>query len=251
MITENCPEPIVSSYFRRKDIFDWMIALFLFIFTVPIIVVTIVIVRLTSKGPGIYKQVRLGKDGKAFMIYKIRSMRVDAESATGPIWAARKDQRVTLVGKLIRKTHIDELPQLYNVLRGDMALVGPRPERPEFVNELEKRIDGYFFRLSVKPGVTGLAQLNQDSDINLNDVRQKLVYDFEYIEKASFRFDVRLLCGSALKVFRLCNPWTLKLLGLYYEIAQSPWSAPLQVASSIIPKDEERLSGIFEKRVAS
>jgi lipopolysaccharide/colanic/teichoic acid biosynthesis glycosyltransferase len=251
MIMEKCPEPIVSSYFLRKDIFDWVIAFFLFILTIPIVVLSIAIVRLTSKGPGIYKQVRLGKDGKAFTIYKIRSMRVDAESATGPVWAARKDQRVTLVGKFIRKTHLDELPQLYNVLRGEMSLIGPRPERPEFVNELEKRIDGYFYRLSVKPGVTGLAQLNQASDVNLNDVRQKLVYDFEYIEKASLWFDFRLLCGSVLKVFHFCNPSTLKLLGLYYDIIHSPWSTPLQIASSIIPKDEERLSGIFEKRIAS
>ncbi|MDR2755506.1 MAG: sugar transferase [Planctomycetaceae bacterium] len=248
---EKCPEPIVSSYFYWKDIFDWTIALFLFIFTIPIVILTIAVVRLTSKGPGIYKQVRLGKDGKAFTIYKIRSMRVDAELATGPIWAARKDYRVTLVGKFIRKTHIDELPQLYNVLRGEMSLIGPRPERPEFVNELEKRIDGYCYRFLVKPGVTGLAQLNQASDVNLNDVRQKLIYDFEYIEKASLWFDCRLVCGSALKVFHLCNPWTLKLFGLYYDIVQSPWSVPLQVATHIIPQNEERLSGIFEKRVAS
>jgi lipopolysaccharide/colanic/teichoic acid biosynthesis glycosyltransferase len=248
---ERCPEPIISSYFHRKGIFDWMVALFLFILTLPIVAFMILVVRLTSKGPGIYKQVRLCKDGKAFTIYKIRSMRVDAESATGAIWAARKDHRVTLVGKFIRKTHIDELPQLYNVLRGEMSLVGPRPERPEFVNELDKRIDGYFYRLSVKPGLTGLAQLNQASDINLNDVRQKLVYDFEYIEKASFRFDFQIICGTILKVFHLCNPLTLKWLGLYYDVAHSSWSLPLQVASSIIPKDEERLSGIFAKRVAS
>ncbi|MDR2440345.1 MAG: sugar transferase [Planctomycetaceae bacterium] len=248
---EKCPEPIVSSYFRWKDFFDVTVAFFLFILAIPIIVLTIAIVRLTSKGPGIYKQVRLGKDGKAFTIYKIRSMRVDAELATGPVWAARKDNRVTLIGRFIRKTHIDELPQLYNVLRGEMSLIGPRPERPEFVNELEKRIDGYFNRFLVKPGVTGLAQLNQASDVNLNDVRQKLVYDFEYIEKASLWFDFRLVCGSVLKVLHLCNPWTLKLLGLHYDIVRSPWSVPLQVASHIIPKNEERLSGIFEKRVAS
>jgi lipopolysaccharide/colanic/teichoic acid biosynthesis glycosyltransferase len=248
---DKCPEPIVSSYFYRKSIFDWVVALVLFILALPIIALTIVIVRSTSKGPGIYKQIRLSQNGKAFTIYKIRSMRVDAESATGAIWAARKDRRVTLVGKFIRKTHLDELPQLYNVLRGEMSLVGPRPERPEFIDELEKRIDGYFYRLSVKPGLTGLAQLNQASDVNLNDVRQKLVYDFEYIEKASFWFDLRIICGTILKVLHLCNPLTLKCLGLYYNIAHSPWSVPLQVTENIIPKDEERLSGIFEKRVAS
>jgi lipopolysaccharide/colanic/teichoic acid biosynthesis glycosyltransferase len=248
---ESCPEPVISSYFFWKGVFDWVLAFLLFILTMPVVLLAIGVVRLTSKGPGIYKQVRLGKDGRAFTIYKIRSMRADAELATGPVWAARKDNRVTPVGKFIRKTHIDELPQLYNVLRGEMSLIGPRPERPEFVNELEKRIDGYFFRLSVKPGVTGLAQLNQASDVNINDVRQKLVYDFEYIEKASFGFDCRIICGSVLKVFHLCNPYMLKLLGLYFDIVGSPWSVPLQVSSPAIPKDEERLSGIFAKRVAS
>ncbi|MDR1964419.1 MAG: sugar transferase [Planctomycetaceae bacterium] len=248
---ERCPEPIVSSYFRWKSIFDRVFAFLLLVLSIPVIALTIAIVRLTSQGPGIYKQVRLGKDGKAFTIYKIRSMRVDAESATGAIWAARKDHRVTLVGKVIRKMHIDELPQLYNILRGEMSLIGPRPERPEFVNELEKRIDGYFYRLSVKPGLTGLAQLNQASDVNLNDVRQKLVYDFEYLEKASFWFDFRLVMGTALKVVNFCNPMTLKWLGLYYDIEKSSWAIPLQVVANTVPKEEERLSGIFEKRVAS
>ena len=248
---EICPEPSVSPYFRWKPAFDWPLALILSIFTLPIIIAAIVIVRLTSKGPGVYTQIRIGKDGKAFTIYKIRSMRIDAEKATGAIWAARKDKRITFVGKILRKTHIDELPQLYNVLRGEMALIGPRPERPEFVNELEKRIDGYDYRLFVRPGLTGLAQLNQASDIDLNDVRRKLAFDFEYIEHGSLRFDLKLVFGTILKTLCLCNPYTLKMLGLYRDPAASSWAAALHIGPYAHSSDEERLSGIFAKRIAS
>lgn len=248
---EPCPEPIVASYFRWKPAFDWSLTLLLGILSLPIIIAAIVIVRLTSPGPGIYTQIRLGKDGKAFTIYKIRSMRVDAEQATGAVWAARKDNRITWVGKILRKTHVDELPQFYNVLRGEMALVGPRPERPEFVDELEKRIDGYDYRLLVRPGLTGLAQLNQASDIDLNDVRRKLIYDFEYIERGSLWFDIKLVFGTSLKVIGLCNPFTLGWLGLYREAVKSPWAPALRVGPYAEATDEERLSGIFSKRAVS
>lgn len=248
---ESCPEPSVSAYFRWKHAFDWALALVLGILAFPIVIFAIIIVRLTSKGPGIYTQVRLGKDGKAFTIYKIRSMRVDAEQATGAVWAARKDNRITFVGRILRKTHVDELPQFYNILRGEMALIGPRPERPEFVDELEKRIDGYDYRLLVRPGLTGLAQLNQASDIDLNDVRRKLAYDFDYIEHGSLWLDLRLVFGTALKVVNLCNPFTLKLLGLHRDISTSPWASALQIGPYSHSKDEERLSGIFSKRIAS
>ncbi|GHT19104.1 hypothetical protein FACS1894189_7710 [Planctomycetales bacterium] len=246
-----CPEPVVSSYFRWKHFFDVPLTLLLLIPAIPIIGLAVLLVRLTSKGPGIYTQVRLGLSGKPFVIYKIRSMRIDAEAATGAVWAARKDNRITFIGKILRKTHIDELPQLYNVVRGEMALVGPRPERPEFVNELEKRIDGYIYRLNVKPGLTGLAQLNQASDIDLNDVRRKLAYDFEYIEKSSLWFDFRLIFCTSLKMVHLCNPVSLNILRLYRNVTVSPWAAPLMIGNYADPRDEERLSGIFAKRVAS
>ena len=174
-------------------------------------------------------------------------MRVDAEAATGAVWAARKDRRVTFVGKILRKTHIDELPQLYNVLRGEMDLVGPRPERPEFISELEKRIDGYAYRLQVRPGLTGLAQLNQDSDIDLNDVRRKLVFDFDYVEHASLWFDLRLLFCTSLKAVFLCLPSVLKIFHLYREVRKSHWAATL-LPVSYSPRDEDRLSRILIKR---
>lgn len=244
----NCPDPSISGYFRWKRFIDFPIALLLMMIALPIVAVAWMLVRLTSPGPGFYKQVRLGLDGKPFTIYKIRSMRVDAEVATGAVWAARQDRRITFVGKILRQTHIDELPQLYNVLRGEMDLVGPRPERPEFVSELEKRVDGYSYRLYVRPGVTGLAQLNQDSDIDLNDVRRKLLFDFEYIEDASFLFDMRLIFCTALKAVLLCRPPVLKFFRLYRVAEQSRWIGSLPLISYASAKDEDRLSRILQKQ---
>jgi len=247
----NCPEPNVSRYFRWKRYVDVPIALLLLVFALPIIAVAWVLVRVTSRGPGIYKQVRLGLDGKPFTIYKIRTMRMDAEVATGAVWATRKDKRVTSVGRIFRKTYIDELPQLYNVLRGDLALVGPHPERPEFVTELEKRIDGYVYRLYVKPGLTGLAQLNLGSDTDLNDVRSKLVLDFEYIEASSFWFDLRVLLCSVLKTVSLCRPAVLVYFRLHREVEKSRWIASLPLVSHPTADDEERLSKIMEKQATT
>jgi lipopolysaccharide/colanic/teichoic acid biosynthesis glycosyltransferase len=244
----NCPEPRISGYFRWKRYVDLPIAVLMSVVALPIIFVAWVLVRLTSRGPGIYKQVRLGLAGKPFMIYKLRSMRVDAEAATGAVWASRRDKRITFIGNILRATHIDELPQLYNVLRGEMDLVGPRPGRPEFVSELEKRIDGYGYRLYVKPGVTGLAELNQASDTDLNDVRRKLIYDFDYIEHSSFWLDMRLIFCTSLKAVLLCREPVLKFFGLYREPKQSPWAESLLTINYATPRDEDRLSKIMAKR---
>ena len=247
-IMYNCPEPKVSRYFQRKRFVDVPIALLLAILTLPIIAIVWGLVRITSRGPGFYKQVRLGLDGRPFTIYKLRSMRVDAETATGAIWTAKDDKRITFLGKILRNTHIDELPQLYNVLRGDMNLVGPRPERPEFVTELEKRIDGYTYRLYVRPGLTGLAQLNQAPDIDLNDVRRKLVFDFDYIEHCTFGLDMRLLFCTVLKPVCLYQVQLMKFLGLYREAGQSSWAKTLLPASYTPSRKEDLLSTILLKR---
>jgi len=244
----DCPEPSVSRYFRWKRYVDFPLALLLSMIALPVVALVYLLVRLTSPGPGIYKQVRLGLDGKPFTLYKIRTMRVNAEAATGAIWTAQRDRRITFVGRILRQMHFDELPQLYNVLRGDMALVGPRPERPEFVTELEKRINGYGCRLYVMPGLTGLAQLNQDPDVDLNDVRRKLVFDFEYIEDASCLFDLRLLCCSAFKALFLCKPAVLVFFHLYREAKQSRWVTSLPLATYASPDDEEYLSKILSKQ---
>ncbi|MDR3234801.1 MAG: sugar transferase [Planctomycetaceae bacterium] len=242
------PEPAVSSWFHLKGLLDIPLSVLLVIPALPIMLAAVIIVKLTSKGPGIYKQVRSGINGKVFTIYKIRSMRANAEAATGAVWCARKDNRITAVGKIIRTMHIDELPQLFNVIRGDMSLVGPRPERPEFVSELEKRIDVYAYRLNVKPGITGLAQLNQASDVDLNDVRRKLVYDFEYIEHASPIMDLMLIFCTSLKVVKMCNPFVLSLFRLRRSVKTMPWAAVIQAEMSNPLHGEERLSRILLKQ---
>ena len=241
----HCPSPVVSPYFAWKSGFDILIACLLLILVLPIIAVLVVLVRLTSKGPAIYRQVRVGKNGKVFTMYKIRSMRIDAESATGAVWASRKDPRITLLGNILRKLHLDELPQLFNVIRGDMSLVGPRPERPEFVDKLDKKIDGYHHRLIVKPGITGYAQLNLPSDIDLNDVRKKLVLDFEYIESASLGFDCLLIFGTALKVVKMTGRIPLTLLGIYRPVDKSKWLGPLKVSQNPYNTQEQRLDALF------
>ncbi len=240
-----CPQPQISRYFAWKSGLDKSVAALLLILVLPIIAVLAVLVRLTSRGPAIYKQVRVGKDGKVFTMYKIRSMRIDAEAATGAVWASRKDPRITLLGTILRKLHLDELPQLFNVVRGDMSLVGPRPERPEFVDKLEQKIDGYRHRLLVKPGITGYAQLNLPSDIDLNDVRKKLVLDFEYIESASLGFDFLLVFGTALKVVKLTGRIPLTLLGIYRPVEKSKWTEPLKVSQETYNVQEQRLDALF------
>jgi len=168
----------------------------------PFWLIVILAVRLTSKGPLIYSQERLGKDGKLFRIYKFRSMYVNAEER-GPQWALKNDPRVTPVGRFIRKSHLDEVPQLWNVLKGDMSLVGPRPEREFFVKQLIHEIPYYTRRLKVRPGVTGLYQtVVHKYDENIDDVRQKVKYDLMYIESMSFRLDLKILIRTLYMMIR-------------------------------------------------
>jgi lipopolysaccharide/colanic/teichoic acid biosynthesis glycosyltransferase len=144
--------------------------------------------------------VRLGLNGKPFRIYKIRTMTHNCESRSGPQWSTAGDTRITFAGRILRVTHLDELPQLWNVLKGDMSLVGPRPERPEFVPSLEKAIAHYRDRLDVRPGVTGLAQVQLPADSDINSVRRKLAYDLYYIRHMSFWLDLKLIVCTALHV---------------------------------------------------
>jgi len=159
----------------------------------PFMLLTALAVRLTSAGPILYRQVRVGLNGKPFTLFKFRSMRVDAEAATGAVWAARDDPRVTTVGRIIRKVRLDELPQLFNVLKGEMAMVGPRPERPEFVKTLVEQIPYYRQRHAVRPGITGWAQINYKYGETLQDTMVKLEYDLYYIKHISFSLDVYIM----------------------------------------------------------
>ena len=245
-----CPKPHTSSYFLYKRYIDSFIALILLLLFLPLIGFLVVLVKLTSKGPGMYAQERVGKDGKPFVMYKIRSMVVDAEKETGAVWASRNDSRVTWLGAILRKFQLDEFPQLYNVFRGDMALVGPRPERDEFVQVLSREIDGYEYRLAVQPGVTGFAQLNLPSDIEVDDVKRKIALDFEYIENASFWFDFVLLLGTAGRFFKFLGDLHLKVLGIHRRVGDSPWAAYVGATAGTAQDDSLKLSQLFEMAAA-
>jgi sugar transferase (PEP-CTERM system associated) len=155
----------------------------------PIMLLTALAVRLSSAGPVLYRQVRVGMNGIPFTLYKFRSMRADAEAQTGAVWASKDDPRVTPVGRVLRKLRIDEIPQLFNVLKGEMSIVGPRPERPEFVQALSEKIPYYRQRHCVRPGITGWAQVNYKYGDTLEDTIRKLEYDLYYIKNMSLSLD--------------------------------------------------------------
>lgn len=194
-----------------RRVLNVIVALALIVATMPIMLVIAVLVRITSKGPVIYQQTRVGLDRRAsraakkdsrrghdigglpFTIYKFRTMRVDAEKESGAVWASNDDARVTPIGRILRQFRLDELPQLFNILRGDMNLVGPRPERPELFDKLRKEIPDYQKRQLARPGLTGWAQVNQSYDTNIDDVRRKVQYDIEYIRRRGLAEDAKIM----------------------------------------------------------
>lgn len=192
-LIEVFPEPMAAWEKSTKRLLDLSIAFGTLLVLIPLIAVIAVLIRLNSKGNAIYRQVRVGQNGKHFTMYKFRTMQQNAEAKTGPVWASKDDDRYTSLGKWLRKTRIDEIPQLWNVLKGDMSLVGPRPERPYFVEKLSKEIPLYQRRLRVKPGITGWAQVKWKYDEDLEDVRQKVKYDLFYIENMSLQQDINIL----------------------------------------------------------
>jgi sugar transferase (PEP-CTERM system associated) len=162
------------------------------ILSLPIILVTAILIKLESRGPVFYKQERVGKNGKTFVLTKFRSMRVDAEQ-DGPVWASKHDHRMTRVGRIIRKIRVDEIPQFWNILRGEMAFVGPRPERPHFVAQLAEQIPYYEQRHLIAPGLTGWAQIKYPYGSSMEDARHKLEYDLFYIKNHTLLFDMIIL----------------------------------------------------------
>lgn len=186
---------IYSIYKRMLDILASIIGL---IIGIPLIAIFGLLVKMEDRGPIFYKQERLGKNLKVFYIYKIRSMRVDAEKIGGAQWAQKDDPRITKTGKFIRKTRIDEIPQLFNILKGDMSLIGPRPERPELTYKFEKEIPGFIKRLTVKPGLTGLAQVNGGYEITPNE---KLKWDLIYIKNRNIIMDMKIILKTVRVVF--------------------------------------------------
>jgi sugar transferase (PEP-CTERM system associated) len=179
-----------------KRAFDLVVGFVIIALTWPLMIATAIAVRLDSPGPILFTQERVGRDGRPFVLLKFRSMRVDAEKTTGPVWAAQDDPRITRVGRFIRKARLDELPQLVNVLAGHMSIVGPRPEREHFVAELAQKIPYFRQRHIVKPGLTGWAQINYRYGASFEDAVQKLQYDLYYIKNQSLLFDTSILFNT-------------------------------------------------------
>ena len=210
---------------RATRVFNVVLATLMLIVASPIMLIAAIAVRLSSKGPIFYMQERVGLDrrwtrshalnerrrqdlgGAPFTIYKFRSMKVDAEVNGQAVWATKDDDRVTRVGKIIRASRIDELPQLFNVLRGDMNVVGPRPERPSIFVRLREQIAEYPVRQRVKPGITGLAQVSNPYDQCLDDVRRKVMYDMEYMRRQSLFEDMRIMLKTVPVMLLRIGGW--------------------------------------------
>ena len=181
-----------------RRVMDFSVSLVGLILSLPITVISAIIIKLESRGSIFYSQERVGQAGKTFQIYKFRSMCCDAES-NGPVWAGKNDCRITRFGAFIRKTRIDEIPQLWNILKGEMSFVGPRPERPYFVEQLKKKLPYYSLRHNVKPGLTGWAQISYPYGASEEDALRKLEYDLYYIKNLCFRMDV-LIAIQTIKI---------------------------------------------------
>jgi lipopolysaccharide/colanic/teichoic acid biosynthesis glycosyltransferase len=203
-------------YLRRKRAATRCIALLLLLIAGPIIVLLCVLIRLTSKGPAIFRQVRVGIHGVPFEILKLRTMYLDAERVSGPTWCSLEDTRITPLGKALRFLHLDELPQLINVVRGEMDLIGPRPERPEIIaaQGLETLVLNYTERHRVLPGVTGLAQINLPADQTIDCVHRKVALDLEYIYSASLGLDLAILTCTAMRMLGIRHGIAVRLLRL-------------------------------------
>jgi lipopolysaccharide/colanic/teichoic acid biosynthesis glycosyltransferase len=192
------PTTLQRWYAPLRRVLDFSVTLLLLVVSSPALLLAALLVRLTSRGPAFYTQVRTGRGGRPFTIYKVRTMVDNCESLTGPRWTIPGDPRVTPLGWLLRRTHLDELPQLVNVLRGDMSLIGPRPERPKFVAKLERVLPDYAARHQVLPGITGLAQVQLPPDTDIESVRRKLQYDLYYVRHWSAWLDVRIALATLL-----------------------------------------------------
>lgn len=228
-------------YAAAKTAFDYAAVLAMLPFALVLVALAALAVKVTSPGPVFYTQTRVGLNGRKYKIIKIRTMRVNCEAVSGIQWSQKGDARITRVGKFLRLTHIDELPQLLNVLLGQMSLVGPRPERPEVIQAkgLNQLVPGYRHRLRVKPGVTGLAQCQLPADTDVTSVRYKIVYDLYYVENQGLLLDLRLILATLFRAAG-AGPNTLRRLFLlpsrrrvaetfYNRIVPPPEDAPVPV----------------------
>jgi lipopolysaccharide/colanic/teichoic acid biosynthesis glycosyltransferase len=193
--------PLPRGYLITKRFMDVSVAILGILLLSPLFLIVALLIKIDSKGPVLYGQERVGKNGKLFKIYKFRTMRADAEKQTGPVWATEDDPRITFVGRILRKTKIDEFPQFVNLIKGEMSMVGPRPERPFLVDQFAKIIPGYLHRLDITPGLTGPAQLRNGYNTDAMNVIKKLRYDIFYIKRMNLFMDLRLLVEASISVF--------------------------------------------------
>ena len=191
---------LARRYFEiAKEVVDIVLGLVLLVVSLPVLLICAIMIKVTSKGPVFFVQVRAGKDGKLFKMYKLRTMYVDAEERSGAVWCGDKDPRIVGVCRWMRQSHVDELPQLLNIIKGEMSLVGPRPERPEILDELEEVYPDIRKRLTVKPGITGLAQVRNGYDTTIEAFRHKLASDLEYIANRKWGTELRILFATVAK----------------------------------------------------
>jgi lipopolysaccharide/colanic/teichoic acid biosynthesis glycosyltransferase len=193
------PNPLTPAQRTLKRLVDVAGSLCLLVLTAPTMILAAVLIRLTSRGPAIYSQTRVGEDGREFSLLKLRTMIAGAEARTGPVMATAGDPRITRIGRILRATHLDELPQLFNVLRGEMSLIGPRPERPHFVRIYRRQFPGYDFRLGIKPGISGLAQTRCRYSTT---PALKLRFDLRYIYHYSLRLDAEIAVRTIFAVLQ-------------------------------------------------
>lgn len=201
-LIEVMPEIMSPAATLTKRLIDISVSVFLLVLLSPVLIFSALMIKLTSKGPVLYSQVRTGRNGNEFVMLKFRTM-IENSEEYGPEWAGEDDPRITKFGKFLRRTHLDEVPQLINVLKNEMSIVGPRPERPFFVEELKNLIPYYYKRLSVKPGITGWAQIKYKYDASLDDVKDKLQFDFYYIENMSLTLDLKIILNTIIVVILL------------------------------------------------
>jgi lipopolysaccharide/colanic/teichoic acid biosynthesis glycosyltransferase len=228
-------------YLSIKHAAEWFIALTLLVIASPLIVVLAALVRLTSPGPAFYAQTRLGRCGRQFRIYKLRTMRHDAEAHSGPVWACKNDNRITPIGAFLRDTHLDEIPQLWNVLRGEMSLIGPRPERPEIAARIATRVPTFYHRLEVRPGVTGLAQMllpaDDPNDASYNCVRRKLALDLLYVRELNPALELKIAVSTACYFLAAAiNAVRQKLLRRYRAVLEQATAASAPDATGELQK---------------
>ena len=184
-----------------KACLDYVLAAVLAVLLAPVLLICVVVIKLSSRGPASLRQTRLGKAGKPFQMHKLRTMYFNAEAKSGPVLASENDNRIMPTCKWMRRSHLDEIPQLMNVLKGEMSLVGPRPERPEIAERICTRLPEFRHRLLIRPGITGLAQVRNGYDTCLDAVKHKLQYDLEYIRRRNWMLEIGILLMTLLKLY--------------------------------------------------